>query len=89
MKHSFSKTIQTPEQTKQINEQIQRIFKIFTRQLKTCLDNTESTYRELEQFEEKFVDENLKKILQKTLSAYKEIEPFEIAIVKNISLEPI
>lgn len=75
-------SIQTPEQTKQINDQISRIVRIFKRQLGTCLDNMESTFEELKQFDEIAAnDSQLKNIYDFNLKKYHELEPYETALL--------
>ncbi|CAF0720727.1 unnamed protein product [Brachionus calyciflorus] len=78
---SSAGSIQTPEQTKQINEQIEKITHIFKRQLGVCLDNIESTYEELKQFDESASnDTQVKLIYEANLKKFKELEPFENAL---------
>jgi hypothetical protein len=87
--HSCSGSVQTEQQTKQINDQIERINRIFCLQLNTCLDNLSNTIEEFKQFDE--INENktksgeeMKQIYEKTLTKYLQIEPFEEALVNNI-----
>lgn len=76
-------SIQTPEQTKQINDQIARIIQIFKLQLGTCLDNIESTYEELKQFDETAAnDSHVKNLFDLNLKKYHELEPFETALIQ-------
>lgn len=83
---SSAGSIQTPEQTKQINEQIDRILRIFKQQLSVCLDNIESTYKELEQFDEASAnDAQIKNLYETNLKRCKELEPFEISIAEAAS----
>lgn len=76
-------SIQTPEQTKQINDQISRIVRIFKRQLGTCLDNMESTFEELKQFDETTAnDSELKNLFDLNFKKFHDLEPYETALLE-------
>lgn len=86
---SSAGSIQTPEQTKQINVQIDKILRLFKEQLAICLDNLESTYEELKQFDEsQAINEKIKSLYESSLAKYKQIEPFETALA-NAAQDPI
>lgn len=77
---SSAGSIQTEEQKSRLNEQINRIVNLFKRQLAVCLDNTESTYTEFEQFDDTYIDQEVKDTYRKSLEKYKEILPSEMAL---------
>lgn len=67
---------------RQINNQIERIYKIFESQLRVCLDNSDSTYDELRQFDEtKANDEPIRVDYERSMKKFKQIEPFENELV--------
>jgi len=82
---SCAGSVQTVEQTKMINDQLERIYRLFTSQLKVCLDNLEQTVKELKQFDESKLDKEVMNAYEKTLAKYKQIEKFEIELVIYLS----
>lgn len=74
----------TAENTKSLNEQIDRIARLFKLQLGVCLDNIESTLNEFKQFDESRVDERTMQVFREKYKKYKELEPFELALVSII-----
>jgi len=74
-------SVQTPQQTLKINEQIKRIANIFERQLSTCLQDMESTLNEFKEFDESLITEKILKTYEKSLKNYKEIESYEKALL--------
>jgi hypothetical protein len=74
-------TVQTPEQIKQLNEQTDRVMKIFKRQLSICLSNIENTVEDLKQFDETKYNDELRKLYESSYEKYRKIEPFEVLLV--------
>ena len=73
--------IQTPEQTKQINDQLDRINKLFKQELNVGLQAGEKTLKEFSEFDETQIDSELKKSFDKSKQTYKKIESYELALV--------
>ena len=73
--------IQTPEQTKQINDQLDRINKLFKQELTVGLQAGEKTLKEFSEFDETQIDSDLKKSFDKSKQTYKKIESYELALV--------
>ena len=84
---SCAGSVQTVEQTKMINDQLERIYRLFKSQLSVCLDNLEQTVKELKQFDESKMDKEVIDAYEKTLAKYKQIEKFEIELVFNFIID--
>ena len=82
---SYAGSVLTAEQTKKLNEQLERIHRLFKNQLGVCLDNVEQTVAELKQFDENKFDKELKEVFEKTLAKYKQIELLEADLVNKIN----
>ena len=78
---SSAGSVQTIEQTKMINDQLERIAHIFKKQLSVCLDNYEQTVQELKQFDESKLDKAAEDLIERTRGKYKQIEKFEADLV--------
>jgi len=83
---SCAGSVQTVEQTKMINDQLERIYRLFKSQLTVCLDNLEQTVKELKQFDESKMDKEVIDAYEKTLAKYKQIEKFEMELVFSSSI---
>lgn len=81
---TYAGTVQSEEQTKLINEQINRITNLFKRELSVCLLAGISTFKEFQEFDENQITEDVKKAYEKSVEKLKQIEPFELAL-KNAS----
>jgi hypothetical protein len=83
---SCAGSVQTVEQTKMINDQLERIYRLFKLQLTACLDNLEQTVKELKQFDESKMDKEVMTAYEKTMLKYKQIEKFEIELVISLKV---
>ena len=79
---SYAGSVQTEQQTAQLNKQIEKINRIFRLQLGVCLNSLSNSLEEFKEFDESFANsEQIKQIYQQTERKLKEIESFETALV--------
>jgi hypothetical protein len=75
-------SVQTEQQSSQLNAQIEKIYRIFRLQLAVCSQTLETTFTEFKEFDEvKANSDEIKQVYEDSTKKYQEIEPFELALV--------
>ena len=85
-KQTFAGTVQSAEQTRQTNEQLNRILTLFKLELAVCLEKSAATFEEFKEFDENQITDQIQNVYAKSIEKLKEIETFETALVSLYSI---